>query len=107
MTSPTHPPTQAPTADELLGDLVVQDALEQAWIDSRADDPLHRHEEGGWIYLDLATGQIKTRRAQGGVQDLLDLSSPPLVAGHVVVGVFHTHPNPASEGCARTPSPGP
>jgi hypothetical protein len=40
---------QAPTITDLLNELVVQQALEAAWIDSLAGDTLQRHEEGGWI----------------------------------------------------------
>jgi hypothetical protein len=40
---------QAPTAADLLNEPVVQRALEEAWIDSVAADPVQRHEEGGWI----------------------------------------------------------
>ena len=54
MTIPTHPPT----ANELRQDTAVQQALEQAWIDSLAHDPARRHEEGGWIYLNLKTGEL-------------------------------------------------
>lgn len=46
-------PTQAPTAVELLAELVVRAAMEQARVDSLPDDPQERHEEGAWIYVDL------------------------------------------------------
>jgi hypothetical protein len=98
------PPTQAPTAAELLADPVVQGALDQAWVDSLPHDPLHRHEEGGWIYMDVTTGTISVRRAQTGNQTTVDLQNPPLVAGSVVVATFHTHPNPSSEGWYPGPS---
>ena len=52
--SPATPPTIA----ELLNNPVVQQAMEEAWVDSLADDPQLRHEEGGWIYMDTTTGQI-------------------------------------------------
>src|SRR5207253_1923112 len=102
--SPPNPAAQAPTAAELAADPVVQSALSQAWIDSDADDPAHRHEEGGWIYLDTRTGAIAIRRAQGGILDELDVGNPPLIADSVVVGVFHTHPNPTAEGWLPGPS---
>jgi len=47
---------QAPTAVDLLNELVVQQALQQAWNDSLPGDPVQRHEEGGWIYMDNTTG---------------------------------------------------
>jgi hypothetical protein len=99
------PPTTAPTAAELLNHLVVCAALDQAWSDSEADDPVRRHEEGGWIYLDLSSGAIAIRRAVPGQQASINLSSPPIVVGSVVVGKFHTHPNPGAEGWLTGPSP--
>jgi hypothetical protein len=99
-----NPPSGPPTAAELLNDPVVQQAMEQAWIDSQVTDLVHRHEEGGWIYMDTTTGQITTRRAPAGSRALLDLGSPPPVAGSVVVGTFHTHPNPTAEGWVPGPS---
>jgi hypothetical protein len=104
MSAPT-PPTRAPTATELLNEAVVQDALHAAWADSQANDPTRRHEEGGWIYLDLTTGNTTTRRAPSGEEAGIDLSAPPVVAGSTVVGKFHTHPNPAAEGWVTGPSP--
>src|SRR4029077_9361781 len=75
-----------------------------AWTDSKADDAMRRHEEGGWIYLDLSTGVIVTRRAPAGTRSRLSLANPPLLTNHVIVGTFHTHPNPASEGWTTGPS---
>jgi len=46
--------------------LVVQQALEQAWDDSLPGDPVQRHEEGGWIYMDNTTGIVVVRRAPAG-----------------------------------------
>jgi hypothetical protein len=89
-------PTQPPTASELLAHPAVVDGMAQAWADSQVSDPAQRHEEG-WIYLDLTTGVIVTRRAPAGTQNRLSLANPPLLANHVVVGTFHTHPNPAAE----------
>ncbi len=79
-------------------------AFVEAWADSRVDDPTDRHEEGGWIYLDLSTGVIVTRRAPAGTRSRLSLANPPLLPNHVIVGTFHTHPNPASEGWETGPS---
>jgi hypothetical protein len=95
---------QAPTAADLLNEPVVQQALEQAWIDSLPGDPARRHEEGGWIYMDTTTGDIVVRRAPAGAQAALDLSTPTLVPGAVVVATFHTHPNPSAEGWQPGPS---
>lgn len=98
------PDTQAPTAAELLNHPAVQAALEDAWADSLANDVGRRHEEGGWIYLHLASGKILCRRAARGERSSIDLNQPPLVAGAVVVAKFHTHPNPTSEGWLPGPS---
>jgi hypothetical protein len=98
------PPTRPPTADELLANPTVQKALEDAWQDSLAHDPVHRHEEGGWIYQDLATGQTNVIRAPCGEASAIDLSQPPPRTGAVVVGKFHTHPNPTAEGWIGGPS---
>lgn len=94
----------APTAAELLVDRGVVQAIEQAWIDSQPTDPLRRHEEGGWIYIDAANGQISVVRQTPGGQAAIDLSAPPMVSGLIVVGKFHTHPNPSAEGWNPGPS---
>jgi hypothetical protein len=98
-------PTRPPSASELLANQNVLQALATAWIDSQVTDPVRRHEEGGWIYMDLSTGTIDTRRAAAGSRSRLSLANPPLLPNHVVVGTFHTHPNPASEGWSTGPSP--
>jgi hypothetical protein len=89
----------------MLSNPAVQQALEDAWNDSAADDPARRHEEGGWIYLDLATGALTSGRAASGLQAMLDVTDPLIVAGSVVVATFHTHPNPSDEGWVSGPSP--
>jgi hypothetical protein len=100
MTSPTRPPTVA----ELLAHPDVVQALSEAWADSQPSDPANRHEEGGWIYLNLTTGDIVLRRAPAGMRSRLSLAKPPLLANYLIVGTFHTHPNPASEGWDTGPS---
>jgi hypothetical protein len=95
---------QAPTIADLLRDPTVRRALEDAWADSVTDDPARRHEEGGWVYADAASGTMSVRRAPAGGQALLDLGSPPVVPGSVVVATFHTHPNPSAEGWDPGPS---
>ena len=97
-------PTRPPTASELLACSEVIQALAEAWADSLVASPTDRHEEGGWIYLELSTGAIATRRAPSGTQSRLSLANPPLLPNHVIVGTFHTHPNPASEGWETGPS---
>jgi hypothetical protein len=95
---------QAPRAAVLLNELVVQQALQQAWTDSLPGDPVQRHEEGGWFYVNTTTGDILVRRAPPGVQATLNLNAPPPVPNAVVVATFHTHPNPSAEGWHPGPS---
>jgi hypothetical protein len=97
-----HP--EAPTAAELEANSVVRAALAAAWTDSQADDPPNRHEEGGWIYQNLTTNEIEVRRAARGRQAAINLADPPELDGFVVVGKFHTHPNPTAEGWNPGPS---
>jgi hypothetical protein len=54
--------------------------------------------------LGVSQGLFVTRRAPSGTRSRLSLANPPILAGHVIVGTFHTHPNPASEGWATGPS---
>jgi hypothetical protein len=53
------------------------------------------HEEGGWVYLNLVTGAIATRRAAAGGRAAINLNvpPPPTVVDSVIVATFHTHPN--------------
>jgi hypothetical protein len=95
---------KAPTIADLLNDPTVGQALELAWLDSQSADPAQRHEEGGWVYLDTTTGTISVRRASAGAQATLDLGTPIVVPGMMVVATFHTHPNPSSEGWEPGPS---
>ena len=91
-------PTRPPTANELRQNAAVQQALEQAWIDSLPHDAARRHEEGGWIYLNVKTGELAVRRAPSGLQAELEIGGPPLLADCLIVGTFHTRPNPTAEG---------
>ena|SRR5947209_10625779 len=100
----SYPVTSPPSSFELLNNLVVQAAMDEAWLDSLMQDPIARHEEGGWIYVEFSTGLISIRRAPAGGRSNLDLSNPPVVPGSVVVGTFHTHPNPTAEGWVPGPS---
>ena len=53
--------------------------------------------------MNLTTGKFAVSRAQRGKQAAIDLSSPLRFDG-VLVGKFHTHPNPSSEGWNPGPS---
>ena len=94
----------APTADELRTDPTVQAAFAVAWADSFVDDPTLRHEEGGYIYWEIATGRVLVRRTRPGLTDALDLSHPPHLNGCYLVATYHTHPNPAADGWRPQPS---
>jgi hypothetical protein len=96
--------TATPTVRDLLSHPGVLQALEDAWRDSEPADPARRHEEGGWVYCDTATGSLTTVRAAQGGQAALDLTAPPAVPGAVVVATFHTHPNPIADGWDPGPS---
>jgi hypothetical protein len=95
----------APSIDELRANPVVQAAFAAAWADSFPDDPVLRHEEGGYIYVSPVTGEVAVRRSQPGSLRGLDLSFPPEVTGCFLVATYHTHPNPISEGNDPDPSP--
>ena len=93
----------APSAAELEANPVVQAAFAAAWADSLVDDPALRHEEGGFIYYDPATGEVTVRRAMPGGMLYLNLDNPPTVPGSYLVATYHTHAFPAALG--RDPSP--
>lgn len=99
-----NPPLRPPTGDELRSNAVILQAMEDAWAASLPNDPALRHEEGGWIYMNLTTGDLMIRRAPAGQRAQLDIGNPPLVPGCLVVGTFHTHPNPSAEGWDPGPS---
>lgn len=95
----------APSAAELLRNPVVDAAIEAAWLDSLPNDAVDRHEEGGWIYFELSSGTVSVVRSSAGGTKAIELYSPPEIPGCVVVGKFHTHPNPSAEGWDPEPSP--
>jgi hypothetical protein len=92
----------APDVDTILRSPVVLAELEAAWEDSLADDPSRRHEEGGWVYYEPATGRFQTRRAPVGDQAFIDLSDPPTVEGAFLVATYHS-PESGIRGMAHRP----
>jgi hypothetical protein len=93
----------------LLADPAVIAAINRAWRDSQADDPTHRHEEGGYIVLKTDFSHGVERWARGGQSRILP---PPLEADNcynvrVVLATFHTHPNPAIDEAGREWEQGP
>ena len=83
---------EAPSAAELQNDPTVRAAFAAAWADSFPDDPLLRHEEGGFIYYNPTAKTLTIRRTRPGRTSELDLSSPPVVQDCYLVGIYHTHP---------------
>ncbi len=54
--------------------------------------------------MDNTTGTVVVRRAPAGGQTTLDLNTPLVVPGAMVVATFHTHPNPSADGWEPGPS---
>lgn len=86
-----------------LADPVVKAEIVRAWRDSQADDPINRHEEGGYIVLN-PDGTMAVERWPHGEQ--WRIVPPPLDTmnrynGKMVVAAFHTHPNPPSDEDGR------
>ena len=89
---------RAPSFGELVARSDVQGQLRAAWTASgprvsAQGDGGAQHEEGGWIYLELTTGDLAFRRQAAGGQAGINLAAPPIIVGHIVVAKFHTHPN--------------
>ncbi|MDA0700112.1 MAG: DUF4157 domain-containing protein, partial [bacterium] len=55
-----------------------------------------RHEEGGWIYQNIVTNAVSVITTKGD-QASVDLGGAPEIGDSIVVGYFHTHPNPSKE----------
>ena len=80
----------------LLTDAVITAAIREAWRDSCADDPVGRHEEGGYVLL-KADGSYSVERWPRGRR--CRIIPPPLDPGNCyngrkVLAAFHSHPNP-------------
>jgi hypothetical protein len=93
-----------PIATDLLAHPAVIAAFAAAWADSLPDDPALRHEEGGFIYVNAASGDITVRRATPGRRRDLNLSQPPELSGWFLCATYHTHPNPVALGWDPQPS---
>ena len=87
-----------PGAGQIQGDGAVSGAMEGAWTKSSPfpNDIESRHEEGGWIYVNVFSGTISVVATSGGKASI-DLGGAPEVGDSVLVGYFHTHPNPSKE----------
>ena len=98
---------RAPNHAFLVRQTVVSTALRAAWVASNpaVNPPVGtQHEEGGWVYLNLITGELSVRRAAGGAGAAINLAAPPLLPDRIVVAKFHTHPN-LGPGWLAAPSP--
>jgi hypothetical protein len=82
---------------DAIADPLIKSELRRAWQQSQANDPINRHEEGGYIVLSQ-DGSLGMERWPRGEQSRIVPS--PLAAdnrynGKPVVAAFHTHPNPS------------
>ena len=90
---------QAPTGKELSENSVVKNACDAAWKDSNVDaiNPNDWRENGGYIFMNLVSGEISTSRVPPGNWGKAIIADPALKdipANTIVVAIFHTHPNP-------------
>jgi hypothetical protein len=102
-----------PTLDELLKDPLVDAELKKAWKQSNPNAPevkkgnpgSKKKEQGGGIYWNKKSGDLKVVRTPAGTRD--GTAGAPASVGDdwEKVAEFHTHPNTASEGYSADPSP--
>ncbi len=119
---------QIPSGNDLLRDRTVRGTMGAAWTASTPGitrwvtptpgSPLAAtcnpvpgapapaaHEEGGWVYLNLLTADLSTRRAAAGGQAGINVNvGAPTIVDSVMVATFHTHPNVGACWGAVTPS---
>ena len=101
-----------PTLDDLLKDPFVDGELKRAWNESdpngpevkKGDPGSTKHEQGGGIYWNKKTGELKVERVPAGTRDG-NSGAPPGSGDWEKVSEFHTHPNTAAEGYSADPSP--
>lgn len=80
---------QPPTAEDLRYHYpTIILAIEDAWTDTVA----YGLEEGGWIYQNTTTGELKVVRVKRGTDIKIDVPFPEPEEGWRAVGFFHTHP---------------
>lgn len=75
---------------------VARQSMWEAWVDSQADDPDARHEEGGY-FVRNADGSVGCERWPRGYNAVILPPQTPYgqYNGKWVISEFHTHPNPA------------
>jgi len=86
-----------------LGDPCIIAELNRAWHESQADDPMSRHEEGGYVVMN-SDGACGVERWPRGGQ--FRIQPPPPDRGNryngkVIIATFHTHPNPPVDEAGR------
>lgn len=87
----------------------VREEMARAWADSLSDDPINRHEEGGYI-IRYPDGVLTVERWPRGEQ--ARIIPPPMESnnrynGDEVVAAFHTHPNPPVDELGQIWNPAP
>lgn len=111
LTSKKYP--SKPTLDDLLKDPLVDAELKKAWQESNPNAPdvpkdqpgSTKKEQGGGIYWNKKTGELKIQRTPAGTRDGTSGAPASIGSDWEKVGEFHTHPNKASEGYTADPSP--
>src|SRR5262249_33761592 len=70
--------------------------------DSQPENYDFRHEEGGWLIRNDATGESRLKRVPAGVRAGIQPGpQPELGPGEHIEGFAHTHPNPAAREPGR------
>jgi hypothetical protein len=83
--------------------------MREAWERSQADDPILRHEEGGFIVLS-PDGKLQTLPWPQGERGLIEMperDADGQYKGFDVVSIYHTHPNPPVDEEGRRWEQGP
>lgn len=110
-TPKTYP--NKPTLADLLSDPTVDSELKKAWRESNPNAPdvpkgqpgSTKMEQGGGIYWNKNTGELKIQRTSAGTRDGTSGAPASIGPDWEKVGEFHTHPNKGSEGYSADPSP--
>jgi len=94
---------------DLLANPAIVAELSRAWRESHADDPIARHEEGGYIVRNPDLSYGVERWPRGGQSRIVppSLDANTCYNGKAVVAAFHTHPNPPIDETGREWEQGP
>jgi hypothetical protein len=98
MLGPGAAPCPSPGQLDLLDNPVIQQALDEAWVDSQEGTP-EEHEEGGYVYQcgnTTASGEViwtyEIERWPTGEVDHISAPDPSPAPGCRTLADFHTHP---------------